>query len=216
MPSDPNLVKLIWVFTAILLPIIPAVVIYKLLPAAADVSGPFKGLQIKLSGAVAFYFLIVLVISFGPQPTFSPSEVWTLKGYIQDQDGTYLPQDKINMSIQPRSVEYLNDGTFEMDILVKRDQAGQIKLPTLLVEWQPPQLFGNATVHLDPGSQLFGKKYQLKVTGPREITITEPIKLEKKIPEQAYAPAEPAPSATVLPASVTHDTPTTPNPTPSP
>ena len=123
------------------------------------------------------------------------------------------------MSIQPRSVEYLNDGSFEMDVLVKRGQSGQIKLPKLMVEWQPPQLFGNALVHLDPDSQLFGRRYQLRVDpASREIAITEPIKLEKKIPENPYAPSGPAPSATVLPASVTPRTSinstTTPTPTP--
>ena len=215
MPTDPNTVNLIWVFVALLLPIIPAVVIYRLLPASSHVSGPFKGLQIKLGGAAAFYFLLLLVVYFWPRPT-PAYEVWTLKGYIQDEDGSYLPQSKLNMSIQPRSVEYLNDGSFEMDILVKRGQSGQIKLPKLMVEWQPPQLFGNALVHLDPDSQLFGKRYQLRVTpGSREIAITEPIKLAKKIPENPYAPSGPAPSATVLPASVTRDT-ASPTPTSTP
>lgn len=216
MPSDPNLVKLIWIFTAILLPVIPAILLFKLLPrSTADVSGPFHGLQIKLGGAVGAYFLLVLVIYFGPRPT-PPYEVWTLKGYIQDEDGTYLPPEKINMNIQPRSVEYLNDGSFEMDILVKRNQVGQVKLPTLMVDWQPAQLFGNATVHLDSAGQLFGKKYNLKVDqGSREIIVTEPIKLQKKIQENAYIPPPgPAPQPTVLPPSVTHDSTPTHNPTP--
>jgi hypothetical protein len=215
VPTDPNLVKLIWIFTAILLPIIPAILLFKFLPSTGSVSGPFHGLEIKLGGAFGGYFLLVLVIYFGPRPT-PPYEVWTLKGYIQDEDGTYLPPDKINMNIQPRSVDYLNDGSFEMDILVKRGQSGQVKFPTFMVDWQPAQLFGNATVHLDSASQLFGKKYNLTVSqGSREITITEPIKLQKKVQEKAYIPpAGPVPQATVLPPSVTHDSTPSPSPTP--
>ena len=57
------------VFVALLLPIIPAVVIYKLLPASTHVSGPFKGLQIKLGGAAAFYFLLLLTVYFWPRPS---------------------------------------------------------------------------------------------------------------------------------------------------
>jgi hypothetical protein len=195
MPTEPNTVNLIWIFTAILLPIVPALLLFKLLPlSTADVSGPFHGLQIKLGGAVGAYFLLVLVIYFGPRPT-PPYEVWTVKGYIQDEDGTHPAADKISMSIQPRSVEYLKDGSFEMDVLVKRGQSGRVKLPTLIVEWQPAQLFGNATVHLDSASQLFGKKYQLRVDqGSREIEVAEPIQLGKKQEEKPYAPP-------VLPAS---------------
>ena len=214
MPTDPNFVNLIWVFTAILLPIIPALLLYKLLPSTADVAGPFHGLQIKLGGAFAGYFLLVLVIFFWPRG--KPYEVWTLNGYIQDENGMTLPQDKVNLNIQPRSIEYLDDGSFEMDILVKRGQSGQVKFPTLTVDWQPAQLFGNATVHLDQSSQLFGKRYELKVDKSlREIAVTEPIKLQKKVQETAYVPpAGPLPNPTVLPASVTHDS--TPNPSSTP
>lgn len=46
----------------LLIPIIPAYILYKFLPASdTDVSGPFKGLTLKLKGAFAGYFLLVLV-----------------------------------------------------------------------------------------------------------------------------------------------------------
>lgn len=45
----------------LLLPLIPAYVLYKFLPASeTDVSGPYQGLSIKLKGAFAGYFLLVL------------------------------------------------------------------------------------------------------------------------------------------------------------
>lgn len=209
MPTDPNTVTLIWIFTAILLPIIPAVILYTTLPSKADVSGPFHGLQIKLGGAFAGYFLLVLVIFFWPRPK-AAYEVWTLKGYIQDDDGLTLPQDNVNLNIQPPSVEYLPDGSFEMDVLVKHGQSGQEKFPKLLVERKPLQPFGNATIYLDSSAQLVGKKYSITVNERlREIAITEPIKM-KKISEKPYAPPPgPTPQATVLPTTAP-----TPNPTP--
>ncbi|HEV7334100.1 MAG TPA: hypothetical protein VGN63_23915 [Flavisolibacter sp.] len=46
----------------LLLPVIPAYIIYKFLPASdTDVSGPYKGLSLKLKGAFAGYFLLVIV-----------------------------------------------------------------------------------------------------------------------------------------------------------
>ncbi len=49
--------------TAILIiPLIPAFIIYKFLPASdTDVSGPYQGLSLKLKGAFAGYFLLVIV-----------------------------------------------------------------------------------------------------------------------------------------------------------
>lgn len=216
MPTDPNLVKLIWIFTAVLLPVIPSYILFKSLPSSkANVAGPFKGFKINLSGSIAAYIILFAAVLFGFHPT-PPDEVWTVKGWVQDDKGGSLPPDKVNMNIQPRSVEYRNDGSFEMDILVKRNQSGQLKLPTLNVDWQPVQAFGNATVHLDAAEQRFGTKYKISVNeGSREVRIEDPIKLEKKIVETAYAPTSAAPLPTVLPAKLADPSPTSaPKPTP--
>ncbi len=45
----------------LLLPIIPAYILYKSLPSEAQVDGPFKGLNIKLTGAFGGYFLLVMI-----------------------------------------------------------------------------------------------------------------------------------------------------------
>jgi hypothetical protein len=184
----PNTANLVWVFTAILLPIIPALILYKLLPSTADVQGPFHGLQIKLGGAFAGYFLLVMVVYFWPREkppelTQTTYEVWTVKGQIQNDDGTTLQQ--INLSIQPRGVDYVpQDGSFEMDILVRRGQSGEEKFPSLLIEREPPVAFSNAVMHLDP----LDKKY-IANTRSRVISIKDPIKL-KNVQEKPYSPPQ--------------------------
>jgi hypothetical protein len=49
----------------LILPLIPALIIYKFLPVGkpedTDISGPFSGLSLKLKGAFAGYFLLVVV-----------------------------------------------------------------------------------------------------------------------------------------------------------
>src|SRR5256885_13971987 len=51
----------IYLLTAmLLLPLIPAFLLYKFLPSKTSVSGPFKGLNLKLTGAFGGYFLLVL------------------------------------------------------------------------------------------------------------------------------------------------------------
>jgi hypothetical protein len=190
IPSKmPNTANLFWVFTAILLPIIPAYLLFKTLPSTSDVSGPFHGLQIKLSGAFAGYFVLVMVIFFWPREkpatiTGTIYEVWTVKGQIQNDDGTTIPQ--INLTLQPRGVEYLpQDGTFEMDILVRRGQSGEQKFPTLLVEREPPDAFSNFVMHLDPSKK---DSYEADPRS-RVIAVKNPIKL-KKVEEKPYSPPQ--------------------------
>lgn len=45
----------------LLIPLVPAMLLYKFLPSKTAVDGPFKGLNIKLSGAFSGYFLLVLI-----------------------------------------------------------------------------------------------------------------------------------------------------------
>lgn len=50
-----------YMLLVLLLPLIPAFVLFRFLPSAANVEGPFKGLTIKLGGAFAGYFVTVLL-----------------------------------------------------------------------------------------------------------------------------------------------------------
>jgi hypothetical protein len=48
-------VELIFITALVILPLIPAVVLFKVLPSTGEVSGPFKGLNVKFGGAFAAY-----------------------------------------------------------------------------------------------------------------------------------------------------------------
>jgi hypothetical protein len=45
----------------LIIPLIPALIIYKYLPSKTAVKGPFKGLNINLTGAFGGYFLLVII-----------------------------------------------------------------------------------------------------------------------------------------------------------
>lgn len=47
--------------TILLIPLIPAFILYKFLPSKTVVTGPFKGLNVNLTGAFSGYFLLVIV-----------------------------------------------------------------------------------------------------------------------------------------------------------
>jgi hypothetical protein len=57
-----KLLDLIVIISAILIiPAAPALLIYMLLPSTSNVHGPFRGLNIRLTGAFSGYFLLVLI-----------------------------------------------------------------------------------------------------------------------------------------------------------
>lgn len=52
----------VYVLSVILLiPLVPALILYKFLPSRTTIDGPFKGMNLKLSGAFGGYFLLVLI-----------------------------------------------------------------------------------------------------------------------------------------------------------
>ena len=60
--DHPNATNLIFVLVAILVPIIPAFIFFKWLPADSNVGGTWQGLKIKLTGAFGGYFAIFATI----------------------------------------------------------------------------------------------------------------------------------------------------------
>src|SRR5215813_3133339 len=73
-----------YIAAAILFPVLPAYILYKALPARTSVKGPFKGLNIQLSGAFGGYFLLVLaVLSFVQLVLITRKSAAKLSGEIE-------------------------------------------------------------------------------------------------------------------------------------
>ncbi len=130
-----SILYMILVFTTILVPLIPAYIIYRFLPSKTIVSGPFQGLNVQLSGAFGGYFLLVLVMtgfiySRPPQTTY---EVWTIEGNIVlgKEGGTLKASD---ISVVPSLIEFPSDKRFRLDVPIKRGQADQLVFPSLRIQ----------------------------------------------------------------------------------
>ncbi len=129
----------------VLLPLIPAFLLFKLLPSTAVVGGPFHGFRIDLSGAFGAYFvLLVLILStknnvWDPPPAY---QVWTVKGTVTDSNGDPIaPLDAGDISLLPPSLQESN-GWFTIDVPVKTLQGGSPDYPTLAIShagYQPMQ-----------------------------------------------------------------------------
>jgi hypothetical protein len=133
----PNAVTLLLIT---LLPLVPAYVVFKLLPSQAAVTGPFKGLRIDLSGAFAGYFLIFLTL-IGIRGSFEgPTyETWTVTGQIVRPDvaaNSYVDARYVTFSVP--SMRSQSDGNFSMQFV--RTSDGQFDYPHMYInypEYQP-------------------------------------------------------------------------------
>lgn len=122
----------------VILPIIPAFILFKWLPPERTIaSGPFKGLNLKLTGSFAGYFVVLLFISgffwvYSSQKT--EYDLWSVSGYIEtEQEQGKSINTAILISVQPPPQRVDPDGYFIIrDIRVKKGE--KIQFPRLLIQ----------------------------------------------------------------------------------
>ncbi len=111
----PGLVVLLVI---VLVPIIPAYLLFKFLPSKAVANGPLQGLRIDLGGGFAGYFLVFLTLIPLRGSFTTGYDKWTVTGRIVDSEGNILQY------LDPRYVTY--SGRY-----MKSDQAGNFTLEFL-------------------------------------------------------------------------------------
>jgi hypothetical protein len=117
----------------VLLPIIPAVILYRVLPSSAIVSGPFRGLNVRFTGGFGGYFVVFVgllgLILAGPQPA-KTYEVWEINGNVAFEN----PNDKLvpsYITVNPPTLEVNPvSGPFRFYVPVKLNQAGRLEFPS--------------------------------------------------------------------------------------
>lgn len=179
-----------------LIPLIPAVLLYALLPSRATVSGPFKGLNIRLQGAFGGYFLLVLILTgllvarveadaraFENGPRF---ETWKLRGKVkfsQPIQPASLRTFKIFLEPQPaRPIGLPNQHsvqTFEVDLPVKITRPGGTpEFPFLAVVFDHPD-FHTETFSLDSDLIVYRRDMNKE---ERKIVVRDVIELPERSP----------------------------------
>jgi hypothetical protein len=156
---------LLLIAIAVLLPIIPSVILFKFLPSDATVQGPFKGMKIKFGGAIAVYFVILIVIvglieSKKPSaPSDVPYEVWQITGQTELEGGEQLlPTD---ITINPPYVSTSGGGTYRLDVPVFKTYGNIVKFPTISVGHHG---FNTVDIHLSDSTTTILGRLPVQVT----------------------------------------------------
>jgi hypothetical protein len=177
---------LITLAAVILLPIVPAYLLFKALPSTAAVSGPLKGLELKLGGGFAGYFALVLLVLY-TAPTWNPPrayELWSVDGQVVNgvSGKPIEPLDSKDVTITaPQTFECANtrldrNGLFKLYFAPISGPSG-LEYPKVLVGHNA---FATVTIDLTPAKS----DPHLKIDS-RTRHIDAPIKLE---PEQPFSP----------------------------
>ena len=210
----------------VLLPIVPAFLFYTYLPSTTIAEGPFKGLQIQLTGAFAAYFLTLLVV-IGAAEVWTGSAsarrveelerelatlkgeldqqfaLWTIKGWVQEDGLPGAPPDfdRAQVVIRPPQPVVTRNGTFSIKgvPISKRSLLEGTTLEIVQDGYEP------ATVSLSlDGATAAGRPgmaYRLNVLDSLErvAEVGGRIRLTKIDPTEAYRPEGAQPAEPVLP-----------------
>jgi hypothetical protein len=132
-------VELIFITALVILPLIPAVVLFKVLPSTGEVSGPFKGLNVKFGGAFAAYLILfVCLLQIRPRD-FNHSHVWEVDGDIAFQRPQADPRpntNEIRVRVTPPDLVVHGNGSggsFRFDVPIP-EKNGEPDFPHLSLD----------------------------------------------------------------------------------
>jgi hypothetical protein len=165
---------LVVMVAGILLPLIPAYILFRALPSDASVTGPFKGLKLKLGGAFAGYFIVFIALQyFFPAParpqSVSQYEVWHIKGRASLEGPEKLLVSDI--SVEPSVVTVADDGSFWLDLPIRKDEAGKPDFPILFFHHVPCHTSASISLGERKQGGIGGASADVKVTEPAVRTI---------------------------------------------
>lgn len=181
---------IVMIAVMVLLPIVPAILLYYKLPNKTTVKGPFKGLNIQLTGAFAGYFLVLLLvvgfyISFlsGRSISAPVYEPWKVEGKISLGDGAVMDDD-IDIMVKPPDSDIDGEGSFYISGILLPEKKGEnvIKLSIEKKGYSPLALFlseKQSTSHGCPVAYSWKDKI---------ISIQQPIVLKKQANLGEYMP----------------------------
>ena len=179
----------------LIVPILPAYLMFKVLPGTGNVHGKLRGLEIKLGGAFAGYFaLVLLVVSelpkikaalASPPPT---TQVWEVEGQVMDEGNKEAiePLTPEDIKIDPAVLKFNNGGWFRATIATYPGTSGQgIEFPKLFLSHKG---YGDKRIDLNPAKT----NQEILVSDEQNHSIKlQPIMLKK--PEKSYSPNGAAP-----------------------
>lgn len=165
--------NLILLSTLVLLPLIPAFLLFKMLPSTAVVRGPLSGLTVDLGGAFGGYVALTVFLATFYSMRMTAPETWTVQGELQAVDGE-IPTDLV-CKLKPPTL-HIEDGKFEFDVPVTAS-----KKPLNLVFEARGYRSAVVPVKGPDGDLLSGGRYDQKLyRSSHTIVLQKPVVIARK------------------------------------
>lgn len=161
----------------VLLPLIPAFILFHTLKSSAQVDGPMGGLKVSLGGAFGGYVALTVFIAtyFAHMPH---ATTWHVKGELHFPDG--VTPSVVTCDVHPPEFQMLGRNRFNIDLPIGEDGA----LPTLVINANG---YPSETIDLsEPGSHVGGPGDPSQIGSDPTIHIKKSIVFQK--PGPAYNP----------------------------
>jgi len=165
--------QLIVLSAIVLLPLIPAFILFKTLKSSAQVDGPLGGLKVSLGGAFGGYVALTVFIAtyFAHMPHVT---TWRVKGELQFPNGT---PSVVTCEVHPPEFTIDGENHFKLDLPIDEDGA----LPTIVIAANGYQ---TKTIDLaEPDGKIGGKYDAKKYPSVSTIQVNKPIVFQKKGPD---------------------------------
>lgn len=108
--------KLTILVAIIMLPVIPAYLLFKLLPSSAVTTGKLAGLQVNVGGAFGGYVALTVFVAAFYTKTLAPAsyEPWTVTGTVK-VDGAVDPA-RMQVTLRPPKIEVAEGNRFLFNV----------------------------------------------------------------------------------------------------
>jgi hypothetical protein len=171
--------QLIVLSAIVLLPLIPAFILFKTIKSSAQVDGPLAGgLKVSLGGAFGGYVALTVFIAtyFSHMPHVT---TWHVKGELQFPGAT---PSVITCEVHPPEFTIYGENQFNLDLPIDEDGA----LPSIVIAANG---FQTKTIDLaDPDGKIGGRYQAKKYSAASIIQVNKPIVFQKKGPD--YQPVK--------------------------
>ena len=170
--------QLIVLSAIVLLPLIPAFILFKTLKSSAQVDGPMGGLKVSLGGSFGGYVALTVFIAtyFAHMPH---TTTWHVEGELQFPDGS---PTVINWQVHPPVFNVDGENKFTIDLPIEDES----KIPSIVIDANG---YPTKTINLtNPDGSIGGQFKAQRFASSSTITLTKPIRFTK--PGPAYQPTK--------------------------
>jgi hypothetical protein len=162
----------------VLLPLVPAYILFKVLKSTGKVGGPLYGLKLQLGGAFAGYFALLLVLLAAFKAYIVPPPVhvvWTVRGQIVDDKQQPVDVTSDSFTLLPASPPPISadKGQFSVNFIPDPQDGGGVIYPTVIISYQD---YVPKPVHLDGST---AKQESLVWDNVHHVITVPPIALVK-------------------------------------